>query len=104
ARPPPRLGLVLLCLVLCGLGPFALSHLLVALGALLRGRRLLLVHALAPQRSVAGDVTGGLLAAAEELVEESHSILPSRCERSIRNEHKNARSDEPEGPSDLTGR
>src|SRR6266516_3736202 len=42
---------------------------------------LLLVHAFATHRSVAGDVACGLLAAAEQLVEQSHVLSPSSLVR-----------------------
>src|SRR3954470_1839085 len=62
-----------------------LCVLLGAVCALRRHAFLLLVHAIAAHRLVAGQVAGSLLAATEQLVQETHSSLlrglPGRCNR-----------------------
>jgi hypothetical protein len=81
--PPPleRLRLVPLRAVLRGALALLLRHLLRGRSALLRHPLLFLGHTLAAHRSVTRHVTGGLLAAAEQLVQPSHScssFLPDK--------------------------
>src|SRR5512133_2945655 len=67
-----RLGVRALRVVLGGALALRLCLLLGALGALRRHALLLLVHAVAAHRFVAGHVAGRLLAATEDLVQETH--------------------------------
>src|SRR5439155_9150493 len=70
-----------LCVVLRGPLALLLSQLLMPCGLVLCSPFLLLVHAFATHRSVASDVACGLLAAAEQLVEQSHVLSPSSLVR-----------------------
>src|SRR5262249_30912846 len=89
-----RLGRLRALLLLCArrrsLVPLFLRHLLVLGGAVFRGSGPLLRRPFAPQRRVAHDVTGRLLATAEQLVEQTHVALPAQKRAT-----KNARADEP---------
>src|SRR5437870_1329064 len=61
---------------------FLLRQLFVPGRGVLGPTLLLLVHAFATHRCVSGEVAGGLLAAAEQLVQQSHDQLPRRFSRS----------------------
>src|SRR6266536_1306056 len=75
------LRVLALRVLLRGALPLFLSHLLRALSALRGHGFLLLVHALALHRAVAGHTARGLLPAAQQLVEPTHCGLLALCIR-----------------------